>query len=67
MWTFAPGSQRIDISASLLVDVHVATARSSSTTTFMIMNALGLSLRPLLLPFCEEVGTLVRSSSPAVV
>ena len=56
MWTFVPEPQRIDIPVSLLVDLHMATAGLSSTTTFMVMNTLGLYLLPIRLPFCEGSG-----------
>ena len=42
----------------LLVDVHMDTTRSSSTTVFIEMNSLGLYLLPLPLTLCEGGGNL---------
>ena len=67
MWTFAPESQRIDTSVSLLVDLLMHTTHLSPETPFIIMNAVGLPLPPLLLPFCEGGGNARVGLIPAVV
>lgn len=51
MWTFVPESRR-----ELPADVNMDTSRFLLRTKYMVMNSLGLSLLPLLLPFSGGCG-----------